>query len=261
MKEKKWIEERRPVLLKELVHHMLLAWLFFEDLYRHYKKSGQVSFQKLEHWIGTESHKGCLWNLKDMSHVLFRRDTSRQHFYENIFDWTLGSIFHEGMKLKENIYIIEAYQNVGHVFTERENVPEEVDIEELSKEYKTINQKAFASAAQEMENLRHLFKKVMEHLKKILMQNKNDALLIRFLIENEDQFDGIYGKDALKKLFKCMYEQGLVDVYLKVGKHYRTGGWYPEALKILNRALQLDPHHKEVKKEHELLRKKIKAEE
>ena len=48
MKEKKWIEERKSVLLKDLIQQMLLARLFFNDLYDHYKKSGHFAFKALD---------------------------------------------------------------------------------------------------------------------------------------------------------------------------------------------------------------------
>lgn len=258
MKEKKWIEERKSVLLKDLVHQMLLAKLFFENLYSHYKKSGHFAFQNLEQWIGTEGNKGSLWKLKDNSHVLFRNNISKQRFYENIFDWTLGSIFHEGMKLKEDIYIIEVNQKWGNVFTESTNIPNGVNLEELREEYKMIIKRAQESAAHEMDNLSYLFTKAMDQLQKIIIQNKNDGLLIRFLIEMEDLFDRTYEKEALKKLCASMYARGLTDAYLKVGKNYREGGWYHEALKVLTKALKLTPNNKESKKEYDLIQEKLR---
>ena len=261
MKEKKWIEERKSVLLKDLIQQMLLTRLFFNDLYDHYKKSGHFAFKDLELWIGTENNKGSLWNLKDSSHVLFRENISKQRFYENIFDWTLGSIFHEGMKLKEDVYIMEIYRKWGNVFTESKNIPDDVNLAELCEEYKTIIKRAQESIAQEIDSLRYLFTKAMDQLQKIIIQNKNDGLLIRFLVEAEDQFDRVYGEGSLKSFFESIYDRGLIDAYLKVGKNYREGGWYHEALRVLTRALRLSPQNKEIKKEYELIQKKLESEE
>jgi len=261
MKEKKWIEERKSVLLKDLIQQMLLARLFFNDLYDHYKKSGHFAFKALELWIGTENNKGSLWNLKDSSHVLFRKNISKQRFYENIFDWTLGSIFHEGMKLKEDVYIMEVYRKWGNVFTESKKIPAAVNLAELCEEYKTIIKRAQESIAQEIDSLRYLFTKAMDQLQTIIIQNKNDGLLIRFLVEAEDQFDRVYGEGSLKSFFESIYDRGLIDAYLKVGKNYREGGWYHEALGAFTKALSLSPQNKEIKKEHELIQKKLEPEE
>ena len=239
---------------------MLLARLFFNDIYDQYKKSGRVAFPDLELWIGTENNKGSLWNLKNNSHVLFRDNISKQRFYENIFDWTLGSIFHEGMKLKEDVYIIDVYRKWGDVFTESKNLPDDVNLAELREEYTTIIEKTKESIAQEIDSLQYLFTKAMDQLKKIIIHNKNDGLLIRSLVEEKDQFDRVYGEGSLKSFFEGIYERGLIDAYLKVGKNYREGGWYPEALRMFTKALSLSPHNKEVKKEYELIQKKLESE-
>jgi tetratricopeptide (TPR) repeat protein len=249
MKEKEWIEERRSILLKELVHQMLLAKLFFEELYENYKKSSQISFKKLASWIGTETNKGSLWNLKDSSHLLFRNNASKVFFYGSVFDWTLGSIFHEGMKLKEDVYLTEVYQKEGKVFIDGVNIPEDVNIEELLEEYKIIITRAKESAHEEMDNLRYLFSKGMEQLQRLIVRFKDDGLLIRFLVENDELYNRVYGQGALKEIFKNMYERGLEDAYLRVGKNYREGGWYSEALIILKRALELNPDNEEIRSE------------
>ena len=238
---------------------MLLAKLFFEDIYDHYKKTNLVSYPKLEEWIGTEINKKSLWNLKDSAHLLLRNSFSNKLFHENVFDWTLGSIFHLGMKLKEDAYIIEVYQKEGDEFIDDRHIPEDVNLKDLLEERKIIINKAKDSAEEEMENLQYLFFRAMEQLKKIIIQNKQNGLLIRFLFEEEKLFDQVYGSGALKRLFDAMYTRGLRDAYLQAGKNYYDGGWYQEALLVLKKALKLDPQDKEVKKEHENVRNKLKA--
>lgn len=258
MKVKKWIEERKSVLFKNLVQQMLASRLFFDDLYDQYKQSGHIAFKDLENWIGTEINKGSLWNLKDSSHVLFRDNMSKQRFYENIFDWTLGSLFHEGMKLKEDVYIMEVYEKGGTVLTASKHIPDDVNLAELRGEYKTIIKKTYQSIAQEIDSLRYLFARAMGQLKKIIIHNKNDGLLIRFLVEAEDQFDRVYGDGALKSFFKKIYDHGLSDAYLIAGENYREGGWYHEASTMLTNALSLSPQDKKIKKEYELIQKQLK---
>lgn len=238
-------------MLKEIVHQTLLAKLFFDEIYDNYQKSGGISFQKLEHWIGTEINKGSLWNLKDTSHLVFRDNASKSFFYERVFDWKFGSIFHAGMKLKEDIYLTEVYQKEGRVFTNGANIPEDFNIQELLEEYKITITRAQESAAEEMENLRYLFSSGMEHLQRLILRFKDNGLLIRFLVENEDLYDRVYRKGALKKLFEVMYDRGLEEAYLMVGKNYRRGGWYNEALLVLERGLEINPHNEEIKNESE----------
>ncbi|HPD61468.1 MAG TPA: hypothetical protein PKV48_06900, partial [Thermodesulfobacteriota bacterium] len=157
--------------------------------------------------------------------------------------------------------IVEVYRKWGSVFTESKNIPDDVNLAELCEEYKTITKRAQESVAQEIDSLQYLFAKAMDQLQKIIIQNKNDGLLIRFLVEAEEQFDRVYGKGSLKSFFENIYDRGLIDVYLKVGKNYREGGWYHEALRVLTKALSLSPQHKEIKKEYELIQKKLEHEQ
>ncbi|MCX8012167.1 MAG: tetratricopeptide repeat protein [Desulfobacterota bacterium] len=62
-------------------------------------------------------------------------------------------------------------------------------------------------------------------------------------------------------MFKSMYENGLIDAYIKVGKSYREGGWYHKALNLFDKALEENPHHKEVKKEYEVTKKMMESQE
>ena len=211
---------------------MLFSKLFFDDLYDVYKKTGQFSFQQLDGWIGTSISRGPLWTLKENAHLLFRKNASSS-FYERVFDWTLGSIFHEGMKLKENVYLLEVYQHEGKAFIENGNVPDEVDIQSLLEEYTVTFTKAKESAGTEVENLQYLFSKAMEQLKRLICANKGDGLLIRFLVENEEIYERVYGPGALAAFFENMYNQGVAEAYLIAAQNYREGGWRTKALTLL----------------------------
>ena len=236
------------MLVKEIVRQMLWAKLFFDDLVKEYQETGQLSFQQLDLWIGTEANRGSLWNLKEDSHLLFRRN-SASSFYERVFDWTLGSIFHEGMKLKENVYLLEVYQRTGKAFTENGTVPEDFDIQSLLEEYEVTLAKAKDSAADELKNLHYLFSKAMEQLQWLMCGNKHEGLLTRFLIDNEETYERVYGTGALAKLFKSMYKRGEPEAYILAARNYREGGWHGEALALLKKALELAPEDKEIQAE------------
>lgn len=251
MQKRGWLQERKSILLREIVRQMLAAKLFFDELYTTYKQSGTVSFQELETWIGTEGNKGSLWHLKDNAHLLFRKDSSQLFFYEEVFDWTLGSIFHESMKLKEDFYLLEVYQKEGRVLTDDANIPEDVDTEGLLEEYKLIISRAEKSAKEEIDNIAYLFARGMEQLKNLIVRFRDDGLLVRFLAENDKLYEEIYGKGSFKELCAAMYDRGMEDAYLRAGRNYREGGWYDEALAILNKAIALNPNNKDLRKESE----------
>jgi len=72
----RWFEERKDLFFRDLVHSFLEAKVFFDELYRHYRKHKTVPFERMQYWIGTETRKGPLWNLKDSCHLLFRIRTT-----------------------------------------------------------------------------------------------------------------------------------------------------------------------------------------
>ena len=54
-------------------------------------------------------------------------------------------------------------------------------------------------------------------------------------------------KDHLN-LFESIYDRGLIDAYLKVGRNYREGGWYHEALGCYESVKPEAPKIKKLKK-------------
>lgn len=260
VKSGSWIEERRSVLLTELVHQVLLAKLFFEELFQRHQKSGAVSFKDLDAWVGTEVHRGTLWKLKDTSHLLFRTQHARS-FYEGLFDWTLGSIFHEGMKLKEDVYLVEHYQQECAGTVGADDFSSAGDLKEVREEFKVIITRARESGYAEMGNLRYLFSRAMEQLQHILEQYKNEGLLVRFLVSHQDLYEQVYGEGSCKALFERAYAGGVVEAYVRAGKHYREGGWLSEALTTVKKALAIDPRSAAARKEERAIRNALRTQD
>lgn len=239
--------------MTELVHQVLLAKLFFEELFQRHQEAGSVSFKDLDTWVGTEVHKGSLWNLKDTSHLLFRTQNSRS-FYEGLLDWTLGSIFHEGMKLKEDVYLVEHYQRECAGSAGADDFSSEGDLREVREEFKVIITRARESAYAEMGNLRYLFSRAVEQLQRILEQYKHEGLLVRYLVTHEELYEQVYGEGGVKALFERAYEGGVVEAYVKAGRHFCEGGWLSEALTTVEKALAIDPGSAEARKEERVIR-------
>ena len=53
--------------------------------------------------------KSCLYRLKQMCHELFR-NADEASYKKKFYDITVGYIFHEAMKIRENIYQLEYYK-------------------------------------------------------------------------------------------------------------------------------------------------------
>ncbi|HNR12030.1 MAG TPA: hypothetical protein PKJ77_01515 [Thermodesulfobacteriota bacterium] len=251
-KKKGWIVERRSLLRTELVRQVLEAKLFFDELYQEYRSSNRLSFEKLEGWIGTEAKRGLLWNLKEKSHFLFRTNCSNS-FYERLFDWTLGLIFHDGMKLKESVYLLEVYEQEGKRFTDVAEIPADVDREALLEEFRVITARAQTDMSYGMENLHYLFSRATEQLSRLLALYKQDSLLLRFLVENENLYERVYGTGSLEMLFLTLFRGNVQEAYLIAARNYREGGWYGKALAVLKKALEMNPADEALQAEIEMM--------
>jgi len=242
--ENLWFEERKDLFFKNLVHNFLESKIFFDELLQYYKKHGTIPFEKMDLWIGSETKKGPLWNLKDDCHMLFRRSDSNISMSEYLFDWTLGSIFHEGMKLKEEVYQLEVYSTTS----DKIDISEEgKEIEKILEEYFTVIAKDSKNLKTEMKSIQYLFSKAVERLKELLVKHNHNELLVRSLLENKKLLDKALGKNSLKEIQSSLYPHQPEKAYFIAGKGYFKGGWFKNAIKYFKNSLEINPGNDEVK--------------
>jgi tetratricopeptide (TPR) repeat protein len=241
-----WFEERKDLFFKDLVHYFLESKLFFDELYHNYKKNEVVPFKQMDLWVGSEIKKGPLWNVKDNSHKLFRNTESKISLSEYLFDWSLGSIFHEGMKLKEDAYQLEVYlPSFENIDTPKKTE----EIEEILGEYISVIEKATVNLDAEMESINYLFSKAVERLKELLVDHAHNGLLVRFLLENKELVEKALGTKSLQHLTSSLFPHHPERAYLIAGKSYLNGGWFKEAIHCFYKALEINPDYSEAKKQ------------
>lgn len=241
----RWFEGRKELFFKELVYTFLESKVFFDQLYRHYRKHKIVPFERMESWIGTETRKGPLWNLKDTCHMLFRQSGPKITLSEYLFDWTVGSIFHEGMKLKEDAYQLEAYLPSTEGITSSDN---KEDIEAILAEYVTIIEKVTRNLGAEIKSIHDLFDRASERLRELLANHAHNGLMVRCLLEESELVEKALGKNSLEKILAALYPQHPEQAYLTAGKSCMRGGWFKEAKVYFSKVLELKPSQPEAQK-------------
>ena len=254
--ENSWFSERKNLFFTDLVQSFLESKILFDDLYRDFQQNKPVPFERMDSWIGTDTKKGALWNLKDNCHKLFRKPSSKISLSEYLFDWTLGSVFHEGMKLKEDAYQLEAYLPSYDKIDTTKNATE---IEEILQEYRSIIDKATNNLNAEMESINTLFSKAVERLKELLSNQAHNGLLIRFLLEHESLVEKALGEKSLKHIIESLYPGHPENAYCMAGKSYLKGGWFKEALHYFSKALEVNPQHPESKQYREEVKQKLSS--
>jgi tetratricopeptide (TPR) repeat protein len=249
-----WLEERKDLFFKNLVHSFLESKIFFDELYKHYKETSSTPFEKMDSWVGNEMKKGPLWILKDNSHNLFRKSESKISLSEYLFDWTLGSIFHEGVKLKEDVYQLEVYLPSYDKIDTSQDTDE---IKEILEEYFTVIDKATTNLDSEMESIHYLFLKASERLRELLVNHTHNGLLIRFILENKKLVEKPLGKNSTRDIISSLYPDHPEKAYYTAGKRCIEGGWFEQAAKHLKKALAINPHFTEAKQDLKKVEKKL----
>ncbi len=241
----RWFEGRKDLFFKDLVHTFLESKVFFDQLYRYYRTHKAVPFERMEYWIGAETKKGPLWTLKDICHMFFRQSGSKITLSEYLFDWTVGSIFHEGMKLKEDAYQLEVYLPSTEGIKSSDN---KEDIEAILAEYVTFIEKAAKNIGAEIKSIHYLFTKASERLRELLASYAHNGLLVRCLLEESKLVEIALGKNSLKKILATLYPQHPEQAYLTAGKSCMRGGYFIAAKTYFSKALELKPGQPEAQK-------------
>lgn len=236
-----WFEERRSLFVKNMFKEFYETISRFREIYEGYTGSQEISFEEIDRLVGRESRKGLLWSLKDRCHQLWRGADPEREMNGCLLDWLLGSIFHEAMKLKENIYMLEYYGPLAEKM-KKKNAAETIKFcgiecqQFLERSRKEINQ--------EMENLGFLFGRANYLMRNLVIDQAENYLLVRFLIEQSEVTENLWS-ESLEHLFTDMYPQGPAAGFCLAARSYLEGDWVDLAKKAYGKARELDPECRE----------------
>ncbi len=232
-----WIQERRGVFERDLIQDFFTAKLFFDTISRAYQRNDAISFEQLDIWVGSDEKKGALWLLKDHSQRLYRSSSNAGSLYENLFDWTVGSIFHETIKLKEEAYQIGSYKPLLEMKVKNKSY--DATLGSIIQEYFVLIERAKENVPVEVQNITELFNKALYHLREIIYAGRNNMLILLLLLEEEKNANAVFGRDQYRDLLKRMFPKGPHEAWIAAGRYYLEGGWHTEAQPFIERALEI----------------------
>jgi hypothetical protein len=233
----KWFKKRRRMFLKNMLKTFFRTYTRFQEVYEHYTVNLSLSFKELDQLVGTETRKGKLWQLKDSCHALWRDAGPASEMNGCLLDWVLGSIFHEAMKLKENIYMLEYYGLMAESMYQQ-NTPSTVRL--CGVECQRFMGRTQSEIRRQVENLGFMFGRA-NYLMRIIMNEQNDnLLLIRFLVENPEIPRELWSEE-LDELFTDIFPNGPEWGYCAAARSYKEGDWFAKALDAYQKALVLNP--------------------
>ena len=217
----------------EIVKGFLKSTFIFTDLLKGYHQ-GNLKFSKVEKLVDT-TETNPLFDLKERCHSRFRYQEAQScNEKEKLLDLTIGSIFHEAMKLKENLYQLEVYGPRYMEFEKRLGNPLP---EGESNRFKKIMLRAEQDLKEGIEDLEKLFRDVKEQLAELLREYSKNKLLTRFLLENRALIQRVYGRRGQEKIFASMFKRGIDQAYWAAGNSYLESQYFDMAHRVFKKAL------------------------
>lgn len=197
-------------------------------------RQGGLSFSTIENFVDDRG-KSCLFRLKEMCHDLFRSSDDAS-YKEKLYDITVGYIFHEAMKLRENLYQIEYYKpkyDMGsHELTRLER--------KIVHEIGNLINKAEKRTKEGLREIKILSRELVEQLKDLIKLYKTNYLVPRFVFENEKTLVQVFGRKGFEELLEDMYRDGRSLLMFKAAQSYLDSEYYSMARHLLQRVGRLD---------------------
>jgi len=226
----------------EIVKGLLLSEAAFQEILKKYKE-GQLRFPDIGNLVDDKG-QSLLYNLKEQCHSLFRyKGKGPRHKNEWLLDLAIGSIFHEAMKLRENIYQLEVYRPKYLQYKSKAGKsPYEKD---YLQHFERIISKAEQGVAEGIEETQSLFHDAMAQLLDFFKENAEDPFLVRLLLENQPLLRRVYGPKKAKEVFHIMSERGFLDAYDLAGRSYLQSEHYDLSSIYFSKALKMNPRNRE----------------
>lgn len=232
-------QERKIV---DIVHKFLLAFLAFRGLHQKFLQ-GSIRFADLAEFVDDRG-QSLLFSLKESCHSLFRNQSSNFSANEQIFDLTIGSIFHLAMKMREDLYQLEIYgPQYDQWNSKQEGSPQQKN---LMQQFRDILARAESSVRQGMEEILTLSRDGFRQFQELLPTYRDNGLLIRFFLEQGDLLRKVFGDKYLGELFRILGESDLSRLYQLAGESYFESGFYRQAIEAFSRALEIHPTDEQI---------------
>ncbi len=259
-----WFEQRRDHFVRRAVADFFSFVDVFHSLYREYllcrtpegdidllasqaRSHRQRMWDQLRLLIGSETDKGALWELKDICHMIWPEHDCKGDIHGALVDWLVGSVFHEAMKLKENIYLLNAYGPAARRIRGLSQGPGPdpaaagsalprlstmVDVELLIR-------KIGIDVGRQMELIGILLGQATCILRLMMPELSSNPLVVRLLIEEEDTICALWGEEV-ESVLADMFAGSAARGFCAAGRSYLAGQWHGEALAMYERALACD---------------------
>jgi len=193
-------------------------------------RSGTLTFREVRRLVA-DDEDAALFRLKERCHLLFRdSDGGPAASLEGLFDLTVGALFHEAMKFRENFYQHAVY-GPKIAALGREADPEEA---ELFGEFEKMLEATRERMGESLEETQTLLAQTLRQFRRLLLAHRDNGRLTRYLVENRDQVEHVFGEE-LDALLEATHGSAGAG-YLHAARSYLASGYFDRALGALGEA-------------------------
>ncbi|MDH3213507.1 MAG: hypothetical protein OEM05_13575 [Myxococcales bacterium] len=210
--------------LVEIVRDFLEAHPLMRSLFARAGR-GELRFAELQELVG-DDEGSVLYRLKERCHALFRpgAESSRVDVRrEVLFDLAVGSLFHEAMKCRENIYQREVYEPRVRALRPEANA----DADALFRDFEKILGGVAPRLEEGLVECEKLLNHTREQLRVLLMEQRENGHVTRYLIENRERVEDVFDL-TLDELLEGRHGSAATG-YECAGRSYMVSGFFAEA--------------------------------
>ena len=237
--------DKKNWIILEIVRDYLYSYIHFQSIFDQYKAQ-TLSFNDVEKFVTDKDPTLPLFNLKESCHMLFRyQDGKECSDEEKLLDLAVGSIFHEAMKIREDLYLIEVYKPR---YLQIQSSQEASDYESnLLQEFIKIGLRTEKRLAESIRETKRLLNDTLKQLAHLLPRYKNNPVLMRFLLRNKELLQRAFGKRKGLKVIADMFPGGLGEAYDVEGRGYLVSEHYDLAAEFFSHSLKYRTHDPRLK--------------
>lgn len=196
-----------------------------------------ISFDALRALVG-DNNESVLYRLKERSHALFRSEgghESQAVRREALFDLAIGSLFHESMKLRENLYENEVYAPRLASLMEAE----QGDPDDLFVEFERLLGRGQARRNEVVAEIRILLAQTRDQLRQLLIERAAERVVSRFLLRRREAVSATF-PEGLEGLLEAMHGDVATGL-IEAGRSLLESAYFVEARDTLREAQRCGP--------------------
>jgi hypothetical protein len=203
---------------------------------------GRLRFEAVQNLVGDES-SSLLFRFKERSHAMFRTTAPVADLgvrTSELFDLAVGSLFHEAMKLRENLYQHEVYGPRVEVL----RAAADPGATELIDEFDKICVAAGERLEESVIEAEILLVQVRAQLLRLITEQRTSGLVPRCLYQQRDDVAEVY-EQGLDALFEGVYGDA-VSGYVCAADSFLGSAHFNGALEVLAEAESRAPARADV---------------